>query len=293
LGQNSATTMSNALAFDVGGTKTAWALIDEEGRFGTHAEFPTPQNRDEFLVAIRAIVAQHPEAATIGVGIAGTVHLDHKHTLVCPHIPGLSHFDLAGAIKTELNRPIVIDNDGRCALLGEAWVGAATEASSAVMITLGTGVGGAVMQRTRVLPHPKDLSKEISHLMVDPNDLYPAKAGRGTVEALIGGKNVEERFGVSLKEMAAGVEKNDADAIAFWQELQPAFLKCIQAIRGVYGCNMIIVGGIGSKDLAYYLGDNTPPCPVIPAQFGPMAGLFGAAKLAWDASFDDAKDWDE
>ncbi|HSI20765.1 MAG TPA: ROK family protein [Verrucomicrobiae bacterium] len=280
---------NTVLAFDIGGTKTAWAIVDEEGTLGKRGEFATPQDRETFLAQFKKVVDAHADVAGVGIGIAGTVSANHKNTLVCPNIPELSHLELSETVS----KPCAIDNDGRCALIGEAWLGAATDTSSAVMITLGTGVGGAVMQRYKVLPHPTDLSLEISHLVADPDDYYPAKAGRGTIEALIGGKNIEARYEVSLAEMSGRTQKDDTDATEFWQILQHAFHQCIRAIHEAYGCRMIIVGGRGVKDLPLYLGGNPTPCPVIPAKLGPDAGLYGAARLGFDAVEEDAKDWDE
>ena len=80
------------------------------------------------------------------------------------------------------------------------------------------------MQRTRVLPHPTDISKEISHLVADPNDLFPAKAGRGTIEAMIGGKNVEERYGVSLAGVAAVLRHKSADMTMHYAKVDFALL---------------------------------------------------------------------
>ncbi len=287
--------MSNhtVLAFDVGGTKTAWAEISEEGVLKQQGSFPTPQDRKLFLAELQKVVQKHDSVAAIGIGIAGTVSADHRGTLVCTNIPGLSHLELCEIVESTSGKPVALDNDGRCALIGEAWLGAAKDTSSAVLITLGTGVGGAVMQRHNILPHPTDLSREISHLPADPCDLFPASSGRGTVEALIGGKNIEERYGVKLNELAADMRAEKPDAEEFWGYVHEAFMQCIRAIYDAYNCRMIIVGGRGVADLNFYLAGTKTPCPIIPAYFGAQSGLYGAARLALDAAEESGKDWDE
>ena len=106
-----------------------------------------------------------------------------------------------------LSAPLtILENDARCALIGEVWKGSAQEFSSAVLLTLGTGVGGAVMQKGTVLPHPQSISLEIGRLIVDPTDIFPTTSGFGTVEALIGG-----RRNVYIWMFAAGLLLRAAD----------------------------------------------------------------------------------
>jgi glucokinase len=297
LGQYYVTTMGNkALAFDVGGTKTAWAVIDDSGKMGKQGTFPTPTNPTIFLKEIAEVITKNP-TETVGMGVAGTISADHKDTIVCTNMPSLSHLELSKHLKEVSGSIVMLDNDARCALIGEVWKGAAQETSSAVMITLGTGVGGAVMQKYIVLPHPQDITLEIGHIVADPSDLFPASAGRGTVEALLGGKNLEERFGEPLSDLAKKVRTGDADAVEVWSIISYYFTQSIRAIFDTYSCRMIIVGGRGVHDLQYYQSEEKLPCPVVPAVLGENAGLYGAARIALDAHEDtveaEAKDWDE
>jgi len=100
------------------------------------------------------------------------------------------------------------------------------------------------------------------------------------VETLIGGRNLERRFDISLKDLAADVRKGDNEAKETWQDISYLFTQVLKAIHAEYSCKNIIVGGIGAKDLEYYLNDTEPPCPVIPAKLGEDAALYGAARLA-------------
>ncbi len=272
--------MTNVLGFDVGGTKTAWGVFSPEGELLKKGSFPTPQDREEFLNALVA-VAKNPEVSSVGIGIAGTTSANHEDVVVCPNIPSLSHYQLVSHLKVELGKPVTLDNDGRCALIGEAWQGAAQDTTSTVMITIGTGVGGAVMQKGVVLPHPTDINLEISHLMVDPSNLLETSSGRGTVEALLGGKNLEERFGVPVGELVTGAKAGEAEAVGVFETISHYFLQSIRTIHATFNCRQILVGGKGSKDLDLYLQD-TPPCPVHPAKLMEDAGIYGAARLALD-----------
>lgn len=273
-------TMSNVIGIDVGGTKIAWGIFDLDGKLLKKGKIPTPQDREEFLSAVVEI-AKDPAVESVGMGIAGTTSADHEDVIVCPNIPSLSHFELVSHLKAALGKPVTIDNDARCALIGEVWQGAAQDTSSTVLITLGTGVGGAVMQKGSVLPHPTDIKQEIGHLVVDPQNFMETSSGRGTIEALLGGKNLEERFGTPLNELFQDIKNGNAEAESIGETISYYFLQSIKTIHYTYTCHQILIGGKGSQDLAIYLKE-TPPCPVHPAKLGEDAGIYGAARLALD-----------
>ena len=286
---------NTALTFDIGGTKIAWAIVTEDGVIKKHGREETPHDRTKFLAVIDTIIRAHP-ANAVGIGIAGVFSDDHTTLISSPNIPELRNLELRTFASELMNAPAALDNDARCALIGEVWKGAAQDTSSAVLITIGTGIGGAVMQREVVLPHPRDISREISHIVADSNDLFPTVAGRGTIEALLGGKSLEARFGWPMHELVAAAKKKDEEALEVWKVISYYFDEAIEAIYSTFRCKMIIVGGKGLHDLEMYM-QNPTPCPVIPAALGEDAALIGAARLAFDAldkSIEDAKrDWDE
>ncbi len=284
-----------ALAFDIGGTKIAWGIVTEEGEVTKHGRVETPHEKDEFLAAIDKIVRAHP-ADAVGIGMAGTFDSNHKTLLVSPNAPGLRDIPLHDFVTELANVPVALDNDARCALIGEVWKGGAQDTSSAVLITLGTGVGGAVMQRQIVLSHPNDISQEISHIVADTSDLFPAISGRGTIEAMIGGRNLEKRFECSLAELSTAARKHDKDALEIWDIIAYYFSECVQAIYSTYSCKLILVGGRGAHDLEFYM-EGEMPCPIAAATLGEQAALVGAARLAFDAienvEAEVARGWDE
>lgn len=279
------------LGVDVGGTKTAWAVTDEHGTVLKNGTYPTPTHKEAFLKALSKLVQAHSVQA-VGIGIAGTVSADHEDVIVCSNLPELSHTQLVDHLKESGQEHVALDNDARCALIGEVWLGAAQEMTSALMLTLGTGVGGAVMQKGVIKAHPLDVSQEIGRIVVDSNDFFPAFGGCGTVEALLGGHNLEERLQISLAEEATKIRKNDPEAKKVWRTIADFFILTIRAVHDEYHCKNIIIGGKGGKDLEFYLQD-TPPCPVIPAVLGEKAGVIGAARIALDLWEESQKDWDE
>lgn len=280
------------LAFDIGATKTGWGCVDLTGKLSEHGSFPTAEQQEPFVDNLLQVIKKHTSAA-IGIGMAGTISADHEDLVVCPNVPTLSHLQLVRLLR-EGGAPLtILENDARCALIGEVWKGSAQEFSSAVLLTLGTGVGGAVMQKGTVLPHPQSISLEIGRLIVDPTDIFPTTSGFGTVEALIGGRNLQERFGISLADEAQRAGKGEAQSLEIWGYIAEYFHLCLESVYAEYRCKTIIIAGKGVRNLSLYLGDKPPPCPVIAAVLGEQAGIFGAARLALDIYEEDKKEWYE
>ena len=279
--------MDHILSFDIGGSKVAWGLFNLDGTLLKDGRLATPESLEQILNAIQEVAAKNP-AQAIGIGVPGTIHPNHREITLCTNLSALNKCKLADLVQEKTGLPTTLDNDARCALIGEVWLGSAQEMRSAVMLTLGTGVGGAVMQREKILPHPQDVTQEVGRLVVDPSDVFPAKSGRGSVEAFIGGHNLEKRLSISLADISQKVRTCDKESIELWREIASFFSLCLRAVQDQYSCRNIIIGGIGSKDLEFYLQDE-PPCPVIAAQFGEKAGLYGASRIGLDL-YNDEKD---
>jgi glucokinase len=282
---------TTALAIDVGGTKIAWGVIDVDGRLLDSGSQPTPMESDAFVASLQTLVREHP-APTVGIGIAGTLTPDHQGTELCTNLPHLSQLPLVSLLK-EAGAPMVaLDNDGRCALIGEVWLGAAAGHTSAVLMAIGTGVGGGVMQKGKVLPHPSDVMQELGRIMVDQSDRFPAASGSGTIEAFIGGNSLADRLDINMRDISADVRRDDPEAQAVWKVISDYFAQCIRAVHEVYSCKVVIIAGKGSKDLEYYVGRHILPCTVIAAALGENAQLYGAARLALDLYDENQADWE-
>jgi glucokinase len=268
------------LGIDIGGSKLAWGIVSTDGVIGKSDVLPTPTDKEALLQILSDLATEHSVVA-IGIGMAGIMSPDHRDVVVSPNLPSLSHFEIVRVLEEKTGLPVSLENDARCALVGEAWKGAATETSSVVLVTIGTGIGGAVMQRHNVLPHPSDLSCEIGRIIAMPDDYFPAPSGRGTIEALLGGKNLESRFGITMSELVSQVKKGEAEALELFETISYYFTESMRAIFDTYSCKLLVIGGKGALDLDLYYRTELP-CPVVPASLGEQAGIVGAARIALD-----------
>jgi glucokinase len=160
----SATDQSLAIGIDIGGTKIRGLLVDAHGTL--HGETRVPTNAQQGASTVLAAILQSVDALTKsaqqsghsirGVGVSSAGVIEPTTGLVvssAPQIPGWEGTNLKQAIGAHCALPVIADNDANCALVGEVWHGqhGLGDEASAVMLTLGTGLGGALMQNGKLI----------------------------------------------------------------------------------------------------------------------------------------------
>ena len=178
------------LGIDLGGTNIKAALVDQDGRILAEAHRPTglPRPAEAVCGDIAAAAeellstAGSAEVAAVGVGCPGTVD-GATGTVLYSNNLGWHDFPLRAWLEQRLHLPVSIVNDANAAALGEAAAGCAKGADSAVILTLGTGVGGGVVLRQHLLTGYTGAASEPGHMVVVA-DGAPCSCGRcGCLEA--------------------------------------------------------------------------------------------------------------
>ena len=280
-------------AIEAGGTKMVCAIATEKGEILERMSIPT-QSPD---VTLRAMLGffKDKEIAALGIGSFGPVDLNPSSPtygyITSTPKPGWANRDFVGTFSKVLNVPVGFDTDVNAAILGEVTYGAARNASSAIYITVGTGVGVGVCFEGKLLHglvHP-----EAGHvlLMKHPSDNYKGKCPFHTncVEGLASGPAVEERWG------SAGAELADRPEV--W-ELESYYVA--QAVTNYILCyspeKVILWGGIMHQSKMFELvrkkvkemlgGYVASPVfetdlsdYIIPPGLGENPGVMGAVKL--------------
>ncbi|CAN5890417.1 hypothetical protein BH24DEI2_BH24DEI2_09120 [soil metagenome] len=136
------------LGLDLGGTKIAAAVV-EDGVILAQRRVATPQTGVDAVVAAltataTALLADHPEVRTFGVGSPGPLDLNKGMILFAPNIPGLQNAPLVARLQDELGLQVSLENDAKAAGYAEHRYGAARHFSSSIYITLSTGIGGGL-----------------------------------------------------------------------------------------------------------------------------------------------------
>src|ERR1700722_10316626 len=197
----------------MGGTKVLGVAVGDEGVVLSEGRVPTPRRRNaggggsavapgddtegfELVIGALASVTEQVrdsidvEVASVGVGAPGLV--DNTGVLrYAPNLPGGNGLDIVGGLSARLGgMRTVVDNDATCATVAEWAFGAAAGVSDAVMVTLGTGIGGGVIAGGHVVRGASGFGGEIGHMVVDPNGPVCPCGKRGCWERFASGSGL-------------------------------------------------------------------------------------------------------
>jgi glucokinase len=242
------------------------------------------------LADVLANVADGPVDG-IGIGASGPVDAEgvirNRATLVA-----YSGLDLVGALRARFDVPVVIDNDAVTAAYAETQLGAGQGARAVLMVTLGTGIGVAMLtdgvpMRTGSGAHP-----EAGHLSV-PGDAacycgrascWEQHASRSALQARAA------TLGLDLDTAAAWALDGDPDAVALFAAYGTAIGVGLADLLTLLGPDRVVLGGGGARFFDLYrpaleaalaqVVDCYPPTPVVAATLGDLAGAIGAALWA-------------
>ncbi|PKH44432.1 glucokinase [Nocardioides alpinus] len=159
---------------DIGGTKVLAGVVDEAGQVSSTALRTTPGRRVVTAQVEDALVEAILESAAgqalsgVGVAAAGFVDSRGERVMFAPHLPWQGE-PLRDLLQERLGCPVALDNDANCAARAEAHHGAARGTISALMITMGTGIGGAVLLEGHVLRGANGMAGEFGHMQVVPD----------------------------------------------------------------------------------------------------------------------------
>jgi len=153
-----------AIGIDLGGTNIRGALVTKDGEIVCKRKEPTSK---EILKSIFGIIDGlfSGDIAGIGLGVAGLVDRKGGRVAVSPNIPSVEKVNLVKGIIEKFNVPVFIENDANAAALGETWVGAGKGFSNFVLFTLGTGIGGGIIQGKKLLR----VAAEVGHMTINMN----------------------------------------------------------------------------------------------------------------------------
>lgn len=178
--------MKTYIGIDLGGTNIKGALVTEEGTILRRSSLPTGREQGAEAVTrdmaemIRQLAReQAPEG--VGIGCPGTVDDRAGRVLYACNL-GWERYDLRGALRELTGYSPRLVNDANAAALAEALAGAAKGAESAVVVTLGTGVGGGVVLGGRLLKGYSGCASELGHMVIEEGGQLCACGRRGCFE---------------------------------------------------------------------------------------------------------------
>lgn len=297
--------MRNVIGIDLGGTSILGGVINENGEIIKRAdrETGTGLGKIEVLNRISQVISEllvGQVVEGIGIGTPGFIDSEAGKVLsIGGNIENWAGTDIKGELSKIYNDiPIFVENDANVAGICESWIGAGSSLKTFVMITLGTGVGGAIYTTKEGIWHGhRYQGAELGHVILYPKG-RPCNCGQnGCVERYISGRAVEELYkettGIEMK--GRDIFKNsvfDETSKNLIDDFAENLAIYIVSLKNIFDPEGIIIGGgvINSKEywwdktIDYYkkYSNNPEGMQILPAIYLNDAGMIGAAKVVFD-----------
>jgi glucokinase len=294
--------MNWATGIDVGGTNLKAVAVTADGTVLQRSSLATNDGAAgaaEWTAAARTAIedfarGQGGAPDAVGVCAPGLAAADGRSIAHLPgKLAGLAGIDWTNALARSEVVPVL--NDAHAAILGEGWIGAARGRRHVVMLTLGTGVGGAVISDGRLLRGAIGRAGHIGHMSLDPRGAVSITGMPGAIEVLIGDCTVAARTQgkfVSTAALVAAHRGGDPDATAVWLHSIEALACAVASCINLFDPEVVVIGGgIAQAGDALFVPLETALArvewrpgghrvPIVAATLGEWAGAIGSAHCA-------------
>jgi glucokinase len=284
------------IGIDLGGTAIKLGRFDRAGTCLQTLNIPTPQpaTPEAVLDAMLAGMAQldpDTRCVAVGIGTPGPVDVAGRIALVAINLHGWHNVPLADWIEARTPYRVALANDANCAGLGEAWLGAGRQFKHMVMLTLGTGVGGAVILDGKLFVGHRGTAAELGLITLNPDGPDCNSGNNGSLEQYVSVRAIRRQTGMEPADLAAKAYAGDAEAIAFWEAYGRLLGAGLASLIYVLAPEAIVLGGGISAGADLFLPATQAEIDrrVMPtsrvglqlaiAELGNQAGIVGAAKL--------------
>jgi glucokinase len=308
-----------AIGIDIGGTKIAAGVVDEDGRVLARRLAETPGSDpsavlDTIADVVEQLRSEH-DVVALGIGAAGFVDVSGSIVLFAPHLAWRNE-PLCDSVAALIDLPVVVENDANATGWAEWRFGAVQDEPYVIVVTLGTGIGGAIVLGGEPFRGQHGIAGEFGHMQVVPGGLPCDCGNRGCWEQYASGRVLTRRgraaaeagtpLGRRLLEAAGGVADDihgtdvtaaardgDEEAAAWIAEVGEWLGMGVANLVAALDPGVVVIGG-GLSDagdllleparealLRHVTGhDHRSFARIVAAGLGPEAGLIGAADLA-------------
>jgi glucokinase len=310
----------HAIGIDIGGTKIAGALVDDAGNILKEIKIPSPiDDSTQMVEAIGSVIAeleQGEQVIGVGVAAAGFMSADREIMYHSPNISAWRNEPLKKRIASQTHLPVMLENDANAAGWAEFRFGAGAGRKGMVMLTIGTGVGGAIISDGVLLKGGFGIGGELGHVVLIPGGRDCGCGQKGCVESYCSGtallKSAKElaqsgqpkskRLNELMKETGElsgeqvyqAILENDLGACELLEDLGRYLGTGIGSIYvPILDPELVVIGGgvsaVGKKLLdpieaafeeSMPAKGYRPVLEIVKATFLNQAGLIGAADLA-------------
>ena len=304
--------MNTVFAVDIGGTQIKAARVSDSGQVLAQRKVATPTTYSEFRnTAVQLTADLMPGAKAVGIGCKGMIE---PNSTKVEALPGTLNFLEGHALREVFGIsaiPVTADNDARVALRGEMRWGALQGHTDALLLTLGTGVGGGVVSGGRILQGATGLAGHLGHYTVETEGRMCICGNRGCLETVFSARAIEgEAFSIvhrgvassllekiprpSCEDVFRAAEAGDVAAAAIVNRAVHALAGALAGLAYIFDPQIIVLGGqiadagefllaplrelVRSRTYAMLRRE----LPVVRTWLDDPNGILGAAALAFD-----------
>ena len=286
------------IGIDLGGTAIKLGRFTPGGTCLQSLSVPTPQpaTPEAVLAAmVEAIASVDPDkkSVAIGVGTPGPADASGRIALVAINLANWRDVPLAEELEAKTGLPTIIANDANCAGLGEAWLGAGRRFNNFILLTLGTGVGGAIILNGKLFVGHQGAAGELGLITLNP-DGPPCNSGnQGSLEQYVSVSAIRRSTGLEPAELGAMAQAGNSGALTFWETYGKQLGAGLASLIYVLTPEAIAIGGGVCASAEFFfpsalaeierrvLPSSRAGLQLLCAELGNRAGMVGAAKLAW------------
>ena len=289
------------IGVDLGGTKILAGIVDRDGRLERHRENPTPvSSQDDLLAGLDRAVEEllDDEIAALGFGLPSPIDQRTGRAQQAVNIPLDATIDFRARMSDRFGLPVGIENDANSAAYAEFHFGAAREANSMVMLTLGTGCGGGAVIDGKLFRG----WAEFGHMVIvyDGIPCQGTCTGRGHLEPYVTGvaatKLAQAEFGpaVDAHRLVRLADEGEPRAISILDGIGRHLGAGIGSLVNIFNPDLVVIGG-GFAAAGDFILDPAREIVareglagagkrlrIVRAELGTSAGLIGAALVAFD-----------
>ncbi|RKD71285.1 putative NBD/HSP70 family sugar kinase [Sinobaca qinghaiensis] len=285
--------MPDILVFDIGGTYVKHGIVNEKAEMKKSDKYRTPETLEELINSIRRIWDKSGAVQGAAVSAPGAVGEDGiiYGTSALPYFHGPN---IKAAVQTSLQCPVYLENDANCAAYAEVWNGAGADRKNIIVMTIGTGIGGAVIKNRELHKGAHLHGGEFGYMLTNWSSPNPKTwSETASMGALVDKVNQKKSPGgdtLTGQDVYRLAEEGDVvckEAIAnFYRDLAAG----IYNIQYVYDPEVILIGGgISEREsaveeiqravdkLVHSIPDATITPKVLPCSYRQHANIIGAA----------------
>jgi glucokinase len=303
------TTHDWVIGIDLGGTKTALALIDPHHQIRAQERLATEADRGpEYIVEQIGQVTERfhqqiPAGESLrGIGVGAPGPLDHVQGIIInpTNLPKFYNTPLAALIQSRTGLPVCLEHDAKAAALGEMQYGAGRGAQDLVYIVVGTGVGAAIVMDGELVRGVKNYAGEIGHITIDWQHGEQCACGsRGCAESYMSGPWLERRYAwlkpdspLTGGEIAQRAQAGEPEAVQVLEQAGAALGAVVATVAMTLDLELYIIGGsvVKAGDLflnaarasapRYSFVSVGPHIRIVAAELGEAGAMLGAGWLA-------------